>query len=43
MAGVEHVNGAVILEGKDERSVQWEPGRLAARSGGVEIYRVERM
>ena len=31
------------LEGRDGRSVLWEPGRLAARSGGVEVYRVENM
>ena len=33
----------VRLEGKEGRSVLWEPGRLAARSGGVEVYRVEQM
>ena len=43
VAGVDHAEGAVILEGKDGRSIQWEPGRLAARTGGVEVYRVEHM
>ena len=43
VAGVDHVNDAVILEGKDGREVHWEPGRLAARTGGVEVYRVEHM
>ena len=43
VAGVDHESGAVILEGKDGRESRWEPGRLAARSGGVEVYRVEQM
>ncbi len=43
VAGVDHANGAVILGGRHGREVRWEPGRLAARSGGVEVYRVERM
>ncbi len=43
VAGVDHKGGAVVLEGKDGREVRWEPGRLAARSGGVEVYRVEQM
>ena len=41
--GVDHGRGAVILEGKDGGEVRWEPGRLAARTGGVEVYRVEHM
>ena len=43
VAGVDHANGAVILEGRHGGEVRWEPGRIAARSGGVEVYRVERM
>ena len=43
VAGVDHANDAVILEGKDGREVRWEPGRLAAHAGGVEVYKVERM
>ena len=43
VAGVDHANDAVILEGKDGREIRWEPGRLAARTGGVEVYRVEHM
>ena len=31
----------VNLEGTDGRSVAWEPSRVAARAGGVEVYRVE--
>ena len=43
VAGVDHEGGAVILEGKDGREVRWEPGRIAARTGDVEVYKVERM
>ena len=43
VAGVDHANDAVILEGKDGREIRWEPGRIAARTGGVEVYKVERM
>ena len=43
VAGVDHKGDAVILEGKDGREIRWEPGRLAARTGGVEVYRVEHM
>ena len=43
VSGVDHADGAVRLESKDGRSVLWAPGRLAARSGGVEVYRVEKM
>ena len=31
----------MTLEGADGRSVAWEPNRLAARAGGVEVYRSE--
>ena len=43
VAGVDHANDAVILQGRHGREVRWEPGRLAARTGGVEVYRVEHM
>ena len=43
VAGVDHEARAVRLEGKDGQSVLWEPSRLAARSGGVEVYKVEQM
>ena len=43
VAGVDHETRTVRLEGKEGRSVLWEPGRIAARSGGVEVYRVEQM
>ncbi|MYA96179.1 MAG: relaxase domain-containing protein, partial [Nitrospinae bacterium] len=41
--GVDHEGGAVILEGRGGGEVRWEPSRLAARTGGVEVYKVERM
>ena len=41
--GVDHKARSVMLEGKDGRSVAWEPGRIAARAGGVEVYRAEPM
>ena len=41
VAGVDHRTRTVNLEGKDGRSVAWEPNRIAARAGGVEVYRSE--
>ena len=35
--------GTVSLAGKDGGTVAWEPGRIAAKAGGVEVYRVESM
>ena len=43
IAGVDRKTHTVMLEGKDGQSVAWEPNRLAARSGGVEVYRAEEM
>ena len=43
VTGVDHADGVVRLEGDNGRVVRWEPGRLAARTGGVEVYRVEHM
>ncbi len=43
VAGVDHEDGAVILEGRQGGDIRWEPGRLAARTGGVEVYKVEHM
>ena len=43
VAGVDRKAHTVMLEGKDGQSVAWEPNRLAARSGGVEVYRAEEM
>ena len=41
VTGVDHDAGTVNLAGKDGNAVPWEPGRLAARTGGVEVYRPE--
>ena len=35
--------GTVTLSGGDGRTVAWEPGRIAARAGGVEVYKRERI
>ena len=43
VAGIDRNAGAVELAGKDGGIVAWEPGRLAARTGGVEVYRGEDM
>ncbi len=41
VAGVDRKTRTVTLEGADGRSVAWVPNRLAARAGGVEVYRSE--
>ena len=41
VAGADRKACAVMLEGKDGRSIAWEPTRIDARSGGVEVYRGE--
>ena len=43
IAGVDAGAGTVSLAGTDGGTVSWEPGRLAARAGGVEVYKVESM
>jgi len=43
VAGVDRSAGVVTLEGKNGAAVAWEPARLAARKGGVEVYAVEAM
>ena len=43
VARVDHASRSVNLEGADGRSVAWEPNRIAARAGGVEVYRSEEM
>ena len=39
IGGVDYEKGIVSLAGKDGPTVTWEPGQLAAKSGGVEVYR----
>ena len=43
VVGVDHGAGTVKLEGKDGSVIAWDPYRLAGRTGGVEVYRVEGM
>ena len=43
VAGVEQRAGAVMLSGANGKTVAWEPDRLAARAGGVEVYKSETM
>ena len=43
VAGVDRRARTVMLEGRDGQSVAWAPNRLAARAGGVEVYRAEEM
>ena len=43
VAGVDHGAGTVTLAGKDGGTVAWEPGRISARAGGVEVYKRETM
>ncbi len=43
VARVDREGRTVTLEGRRGAPVAWEPHRLAARSGGVEVYRVESM
>ena len=41
VTGVDHGAGTVNLAGMNGDAVSWVPGRLAARKGGVEVYRPE--
>ena len=41
VAGVDRESRTVNLEGADGRAVAWEPNRIAAGAGGVEVYRSE--
>ncbi len=41
--GVDQDAGIVSLGGRDGTAVEWIPGRLAARSGGVEVYQAENL
>ena len=43
VTGVHHGTRTVALEGPEGGTVSWEPNRLAARAGGVEVYRREDM
>ena len=41
VTGVDRRAHTVTLQGKGGREVAWDPNRLAARTGGVEVYRAE--
>ena len=41
VASVDHAARIVRLAKKDGTTVAWEPGRLAARTGGVEVHAVD--
>ena len=41
--GVDRRVRTVMLRGYGGRAVSWDPNRLAARTGGVEVYRAEEM
>ena len=43
VVGVDREADTVTLEAKDGSAVAWDPYRLAGRTGGVEVYRVEDM
>ena len=43
VAGVDRAAGTVTLIGGEGGTVAWEPGRVAARAGGVEVYKREQM
>ena len=43
VAGVDRAAGVVTLQGRHGTAVAWEPARLAARRGGVEVYAVDAM
>ena len=41
--GVDQDAGAVSLQRGDGATVEWMPGRVAARTGGVEVYQTENL
>ena len=43
VVGIDRKAGVVKLRAKDGAVVAWDPYRLAGRTGGVEVYRVEDM
>ena len=43
VSGVDRAAGTVTLAGKEGGTVAWQPGRIAARAGGAEVYRKETM
>ncbi|MDE0343006.1 MAG: AAA family ATPase, partial [Deltaproteobacteria bacterium] len=43
VAAVDRAAGVVTLQGRDGATVAWEPARLAARRGGVEVHAADAM
>ena len=43
VASVDRAAGVVTLQGRDGSTVAWEPARLAARRGGVEVHAADAM
>ncbi len=43
VTSIDHKARTVELTGADGRTVAWEPEKIAARSGGIEVYRGEEM
>ena len=41
VTGIDRKARTVTLQGWDGRKIGWQPARLAARTGGVEVYRAE--
>ena len=41
VSGIDRDAGVVNLMGKDGKIVAWAPDRLGARTGGVEVYRID--
>ena len=43
VAGVDHRQGTVTLEGPEGQSIPWRPRQVGAKRGAVEVYRTESM
>ena len=41
VAGIDHVNGTVLLQGPERQAVAWDPSQIAGFKGGSEVYQRE--
>ena len=41
VAGIDHKNHTVLLEGAGGETVSWKPNQISGRHGGAEVYRAE--
>ena len=41
VAGIDHVNGTVVLQGPEGQAVAWDPSQVAGFRGGSEVYQRE--